>query len=74
MIHEENDELYNLIRKNNIINYSKTKRLSCFGHVHRMTEDRMVKKMTSGNRYLKDWQKDQKLDDKTIYIRMFKNI
>jgi enoyl reductase-like protein len=39
------DELIILIRNNNIINYIKAKRLSWFGHVHRMTYDRMFKKL-----------------------------
>jgi hypothetical protein len=45
-----NDELDKLIRHKNIINYIKTQRLSWFGHLHRMPEERMVKKYTSGNR------------------------
>ena len=39
-----NDELDILIRHKNIINYIKTQRLSWFGHLHRMTDERMVKK------------------------------
>ena len=39
-----NDELDELIRHNNIINYVKAQRLSWFGHLHRMPEERMVKK------------------------------
>jgi hypothetical protein len=45
-----NDELDKLIRHKNIINYIKAQRLSWFGHLHRMPEERMVKKYTSGNR------------------------
>jgi hypothetical protein len=45
-----NDELDKLIRDTNIINYIKAQRLSWFGHLHRMSEERMVKKYTSGNR------------------------
>jgi hypothetical protein len=37
------DELDKLIRNKNIINYNKAKRL--FGHLHRMPEERMVKKV-----------------------------
>jgi hypothetical protein len=33
------------IRHKNIINYIKAQRLSCFGHLHRMPEERMVKKV-----------------------------
>jgi len=36
-----NDEL---VRHKNVINYMKTQRLSWFGHLHRMAEERMVKK------------------------------
>jgi TnpA family transposase len=39
-----NDELDKLIRHKNIINYIKAQRLSLFGHLHRMPEERMVKK------------------------------
>ena len=40
-----NDELDILITHKNIINYIKAQRLSWFGHLHRMAEDRMVKKV-----------------------------
>jgi len=50
-----NYELYNLIRNKNIINYIQTQRLSWFGHVERMANDRVVKNCVSGNRYLEDW-------------------
>jgi hypothetical protein len=40
-----NDELDKLIRYKNIINYIKAQRLSWFGHLHRMLEERMVKKV-----------------------------
>jgi hypothetical protein len=39
-----NDELDKLIRHKIIINYIKAQRLSWFGHLHRMPEERMVKK------------------------------
>jgi hypothetical protein len=39
-----NDELVELIRHKNIINHIKAQRLSWFGHLHRMLEERMVKK------------------------------
>jgi hypothetical protein len=39
-----NDELDKLIRHRNIINYIKTQRLSWFGQLNRMPEERMVKK------------------------------
>jgi hypothetical protein len=47
MVHGEskaNDELDKLIRHKNIINYIKAQKLSWFGHLHRMPEERMVKK------------------------------
>jgi len=39
-----NDELDELIRHKNIINHTKAQRLSWFDHLHRMPEQRMVKK------------------------------
>ena len=45
-----NDELDKLIRHKNVINYIKAQRLICFGHLHRMSEEKMVKKYISGNR------------------------
>ena len=50
-----NDELNNLIKNNDIINYIKAQRLSWFGHVlYRMTSDRVVKNRMNGNRHLRD--------------------
>ena len=40
-----NDELGNLVRNKNIINYIKTQRISWFSHVRRITDDRMGKKL-----------------------------
>jgi len=40
-----NDELDELIRHKNIINHTKAQRLSWFGHLHQMPEERMVKKV-----------------------------
>ena len=34
-----------LIRHKNIINHTKAQRLSWFGHLHRMPEERMVKRV-----------------------------
>ena len=42
---ETNDELYKIIRHKNIINYIEAQRLSWFAHLHRMSEERMVKKV-----------------------------
>ena len=49
-----NDELDKLIKHKNIINYIKAQRLIWFDHLHRMPEERMVKKCTSGNRCYED--------------------
>jgi len=40
-----NDELDELIRHKDIINYIKAQRLSWLGHLHRMPEERMVKRV-----------------------------
>jgi len=40
-----NDELDELIRHKNIINHIKAQRLSWFGHLHRVPEERMVKRV-----------------------------
>jgi len=40
-----NDELDELIRHTNIINHIKAQRLSWFSHLHRMPEERMVKRV-----------------------------
>jgi len=53
-----------LIRHKNIINHIKAQRLSWFGHLHRMLEERMVKKYVSGNRCQYDHKGDQRTDGK----------
>ena len=40
-----NDELNKLIKNKTIINYIKSQRLGWFGHVHRMPDEIMVKKV-----------------------------
>jgi len=40
-----NDKLDELIRHKNIINHIKAQRLSWFGHLQRMPEERMVKRV-----------------------------
>ena len=42
---ETNDELDELVRHKNIINHIKSQRLTWFGHLHRMAEEIMVKKV-----------------------------
>ena len=39
------DELDKLIRHKNIINHIKTQMLSWFGHLYRMEEERIIKKV-----------------------------
>ena len=41
----KNDELNNLINDKDIINYIKAQRLSSFGHVYQIINDRMVKEL-----------------------------
>jgi hypothetical protein len=48
---ETSDEFNNLIRNKNIINCIKAQRLSRFGHVDRMENDRVVKNYLCGNGY-----------------------
>jgi hypothetical protein len=45
-----NDELDELIRHKNMINHIKAQRLSWFGHLQGIPEERMAKKYISGNR------------------------
>jgi hypothetical protein len=40
-----NDEIDELIKHKNIINHIKSQRLSWFGHLHQMSEERMVKRV-----------------------------
>ena len=42
---KSNEELNRLIGNKNIINYIKAQRLAWFGHVHRMPDNSMVKKV-----------------------------
>jgi hypothetical protein len=42
---QTNDELDELIKHKNVINHTKAQRLSWFGHLQRMLEERMVKKV-----------------------------
>src|SRR5215468_2732991 len=44
-----NEELNELIKHRNIVNYIKAKRLSWFGHVQRMPDTRTVKKIFKWN-------------------------
>ena len=61
-----NDELDELIGHKNIINRTKAQQLSWFGHLHRMPEDRIIKKKyISGNRRQYDHKGDQRTDGRT---------
>jgi hypothetical protein len=55
MVHGELKQTmnFNLIKKKDIINHIKGQRLSWFGHIYRITSDRVVKKnCMDGNRYI----------------------
>jgi hypothetical protein len=45
---KSNEELNRLIGNKNIINHIKAQKLAWFGHVHRMPDDRMAKKVYEG--------------------------
>ena len=64
MENQTNDELDELIRHKNIINHIKAQRLSWVGHLHRMAQERMVKKYVSENRCQYDHKRDQRTDGK----------
>jgi hypothetical protein len=57
---KSNEELNRLIGNKNIINYIKAQRLAWFGHVHRMPDDRMVKKYMNGHHVNKTTRKTPK--------------
>ena len=60
------DELDELIRHKNVINHIKAQRLSWFGQLHRMPEERMVKKVFKWKLMLTHHQGDQRTDGKMI--------
>jgi hypothetical protein len=76
-----NDELDKLIRHKNIINYIKAQRLSWFGHLHRMPEERMVKKLYKWKpmfrrqlgRPKNRWEDDIRNDMKKLKIKNWTN-
>jgi hypothetical protein len=49
---KSNEELNRLIGNKNIINYNKAQRLAWLGHVHRMPDNSMVKKVYEGTSML----------------------
>jgi len=72
-----NYELDKLITYKTIINYIKAQRLSWFGHLHRMSEERMVKKVYKWNLMLtrplgglkSRWEDDIRSDMKKLKIK-----
>jgi hypothetical protein len=76
-----NDELDELIRHTNITNYIKAQRLSWFGHLHRMPEERMVKRVYKWNPMLtrplgrpkNRWEDDIINDMKKLKIKNWKS-
>jgi hypothetical protein len=72
-----NDELDKLIKLENIINYIKAQRLSWFGHLHQMSEERMFKKVLKWKPMLtrplgrpkNKWEDDIRSDMKKMKIK-----
>jgi hypothetical protein len=72
-----NDELDKLVRRKSIVNHIKAQRLSSLGHLHRMPEDRMVKKVYKWNPMLtrplgrpkNRWEDDIRNDTKKLKIK-----
>jgi len=62
-----NDELDELIRHKNTMNHIKAQRLSRFGPLKRMSEERIVKKVYKWKPMLKrPLERDQRTDEKMI--------
>jgi len=78
---KSNDELNRLIGNKNIINYIKAQRLAWFGHVHRMPDNSMVKKVyewtpvltRSLGRPKNRWEDDVKSDIAKMKITNWKD-
>jgi hypothetical protein len=72
-----NDELDELIKHKNTIHHIKVQRLSWFGHVHRMPEERKIKKVYKWNLMLtrplgrpkNRWEDDVRNDMKELKIK-----
>ena len=67
-----NDVLDKLIRHKNMINNVKAKRFSPFGHLHRISEERKVKKKINRSRFnniirrtKNRWEDDKKRHEET---------
>ena len=71
------DKLDELIRHKNIINHIKAQRLSWFGHLHQMPEERMVKRVYKWKPMLtrppgrpkNRWEDDIRNDTKKLKIK-----
>jgi hypothetical protein len=46
-----NEEIYNIIRKKDIVRFVKTRRISWIGHVERMEDSRKPKRVMRENLY-----------------------
>jgi hypothetical protein len=76
-----NNELDKVIRHTNIKNYIKARRLSWFGHLQRMAEERMVKKVNTWKPILRRplgrpknrWEDDIRNDMKKMKIKNWTN-
>jgi hypothetical protein len=74
-------ELDKLIRHKNVINYIKAQRLSRFGHLHRMPEERIVKKVDKWKPMLRRplerpknrWEDDIRNDIKRLKTKNWTN-
>jgi tRNA(Glu) U13 pseudouridine synthase TruD len=75
------NELDKLIRHKNIINYTKAQRFGWFGHLQRMAEERMVKKVYKWKpmfrrplgRPKNRWEDDIRNDMKKLKIKNWTN-
>ena len=78
---KSNEELNRLIGNNNIINHIKAQRLALFGHVYRMPDDSMIKKVyewtpmstRSKGRPKHMWEDDVKSDVVNMRITNWKD-
>jgi hypothetical protein len=78
---KSNEELNRLIGNKNIVNYIKAQRLAWFGHVHRMADSSMVKKVCewspaltrSLGRPKNRWEDDVRTDITKMKITNWKN-
>jgi hypothetical protein len=78
---KSNEELNRLTGNRNIVNYIKAQRLAWFGHVHRMPDNSMVKKVhewssaltRSLGRPKNRWEDDVKSDITNMKITNWKN-